>query len=299
MKSLTKNLIENLIFAKPLAAHNVQEWIVEKYGEMALEIIVKVIVTMVLFVVGRFLIGIFKSIIKKTITKNEKIPARKAKTVGTVLTSVVKYVSYFVLFCVVLKYWGVDTSSLLTLGGVATVAVGLGAQSIISDIMTGAFILMEDQFGVGDIITTEGYTGTVVAIGLRTTVLRSNDGNMHIIPNGQIKIVTNMSKEFNRGIVDVSVAYEENLDRVMKVLEDEMSEIYDKEHIDGLISKPVIWGVEELGDSGIRIRIAADCKVGRNWDIERAIRYRIKNRFDKEGIEIPFPQVVVSRKGEK
>ncbi len=299
MKSLTKSLIENLIFAKPLAAHNVQEWIVEKYGEMALEIIVKVIVTMVLFVVGRFLIGIFKSIIKKTITKNEKIPARKAKTVGTVLTSVVKYVSYFVLFCVVLKYWGVDTSSLLTLGGVATVAVGLGAQSIISDIMTGAFILMEDQFGVGDIITTEGYTGTVVAIGLRTTVLRSNDGNMHIIPNGQIKIVTNMSKEFNRGIVDVSVAYEENLDRVMKVLEDEMSEIYDKEHIDGLISKPVIWGVEELGDSGIRIRIAADCKVGRNWDIERAIRYRIKNRFDKEGIEIPFPQVVVSRKGEK
>ena len=122
---------------------------------------------------------------------------------------------------------------------------------------------------------------------------------MHIIPNGQIKIVTNMSKEFNRGIVDVSVAYEEDLDRVMKVLEDEMTEIYDKEHIEGLLSKPVIWGVEELGDSGIKIRIAADCKVGQNWNVERAIRYRVKNRFDKEGIEIPFPQVVVSRKGEK
>ncbi|MBR6400259.1 MAG: mechanosensitive ion channel family protein [Firmicutes bacterium] len=290
--------MRELIFL-PLAAHNVREWLLEKYGEMAIEMLGKALVTVLIFVVGKLVIGIFKSIIKKTITKNPKLPARKAKTVGTVLTSVVKYVSYFVLLCVVLNYWGVDAGSLLTLGGVATVAVGLGAQSIISDIMTGAFILMEDQFGVGDIITTEGYTGVVVAIGLRTTVLRSADGNMHIIPNGQIKIVTNMSKEFNRGIVDVSVAYEEDLDRVMKVLEDEMTEIYDKEHIEGLLSKPVIWGVEELGDSGIKIRIAADCKVGQNWNVERAIRYRVKNRFDKEGIEIPFPQVVVSRKGEK
>ena len=290
--------MRDLIFL-PLAAHNVREWLLEKYSEMAVEILGKAFVTVIIFIVGKIIIGIFRAIIKGTITKNPKLPARKAKTVGTVLTSVVKYVSYFVLLCIMLKYWGVDTGSLLTLGGVATVAVGLGAQSIISDIMTGAFILMEDQFGVGDIITTEGYTGVVVAIGLRTTVLRSADGNMHIIPNGQIKIVTNMSKEFNRGIIDVSVAYEEDLDRVMKVLEDEMTEIYDKEHIEGLLSKPVIWGVEELGDSGIKIRIAADCKVGKNWDIERAVRYRIKNRFDKEGIEIPFPQVVVSRKGEK
>ncbi len=290
--------MRDLIFL-PLAAHNVREWLLEKYSEMAVEILGKAFVTVIIIIVGKIIIGIFRAIIKGTITKNPKLPARKAKTVGTVLTSVVKYVSYFVLLCIMLKYWGVDTGSLLTLGGVATVAVGLGAQSIISDIMTGAFILMEDQFGVGDIITTEGYTGVVVAIGLRTTVLRSADGNMHIIPNGQIKIVTNMSKEFNRGIIDVSVAYEEDLDRVMKVLEDEMTEIYDKEHIEGLLSKPVIWGVEELGDSGIKIRIAADCKVGKNWDIERAVRYRIKNRFDKEGIEIPFPQVVVSRKGEK
>ena len=283
----------------PLAAHNMQEWLFEKYSEIAIDALHKAVITVVICIIGSFIIGIIKAIIKKTITKNPKLPARKAKTVGTVLTSVVKYVAYFVLLCVVLTQWGVDTGSLLALGSVATVAVGLGAQSIIQDMMTGAFILMEDQFGVGDIITTEGCTGTVVAIGLRTTVLRSMDGNMHIIPNGQIKIVTNMSKEFNRGVVDVSVAYEEDLDRVMKVLDDEMTEIYEKEHIDGLLSKPAIWGVEELGDSGIRIRIAADCKIGQNWNIERAIRYRVKNRFDKEGIEIPFPQVVVSRKGEK
>ena len=272
------------------------EKIVEKYATEVGEIAVKLIVTLIIFMIGRLIIALFKGIIKKTVTKNSKISPRKAKTIGAVTTSVVKYTAYFVLICILLNYWGVNTSSLLTLGGVATVAVGLGAQNIIQDIMTGAFILMEDQFGVGDIISTEGCTGVVVSIGLRTTVLRSMDGNMHIIPNGQIKIVTNMSKEFNRGIVDICVAYEENLDRVLGILDDEMEKIYSNEHIDGLISKPVVLGVEELGDSGIRIRISADCNIGRNWDVERQIRRLVKNRFDKEGVEIPFPQVVVSRK---
>ncbi|MBO5560440.1 MAG: mechanosensitive ion channel family protein, partial [Firmicutes bacterium] len=265
------------------------EKIVEKYAAEVGDIAVKLIVTLIIFMIGRLIIALFKGIIKKTVTKNSKISPRKAKTIGAVTTSVVKYTAYFVLICILLNYWGVNTSSLLTLGGVATVAVGLGAQNIIQDIMTGAFILMEDQFGVGDIISTEGCTGVVVSIGLRTTVLRSMDGNMHIIPNGQIKIVTNMSKEFNRGIVDICVAYEENLDRVLGILDDEMEKIYSNEHIDGLISKPVVLGVEELGDSGIRIRISADCNIGRNWDVERQIRRLVKNRFDKEGVEIPFP----------
>lgn len=272
------------------------EQIIEKYAAEIAGISIKLIVTLVIFLVGRVIIALFKSVIKKTVTKNPKLSPRKAKTIGTVTTSVVKYLAYFILVCILLNYWGVNTSSLLTLGGVATVAVGLGAQSIIQDIMTGAFILMEDQFGVGDIISTEGCTGVVVSIGLRTTVLRSMDGNLHIIPNGQIKIVTNMSKEFNRGIVDICVAYEENIDRVIEVLNDEMEKIYSNEHIDGLISKPVVLGVEELGESGIIIRISADCNIGRNWDVERQIRRLVKNRFDNEGIEIPFPQVVVSEK---
>lgn len=275
------------------------EQIVEKYAAEAGETAVKLIITLVIFVIGRLIISLLKGLIKKTVGKNTKISPRKAKTIGTVATSVVKYAAYFVLACILLNFWGINTNSLLTLGGVATVALGLGAQSIIQDIMTGAFILMEDQFGVGDIISTEGYTGVVVSIGLRTTVLRSMDGNLHIIPNGQIKTVTNMSKDFNRGIVDICVAYEENIDRVIDILDDEMEKIFSNEHIDGLISKPVVLGVEELGESGIKIRISADCNIGRNWDVERQIRRLVKNRFDKEGIEIPFPQVVVSEKKDR
>ncbi|MBQ6555797.1 MAG: mechanosensitive ion channel family protein [Firmicutes bacterium] len=272
------------------------EQIVEKYAAEVGETAVKLVITLVIFIIGRLIISILKSLIKKTVTKNTKLSPRKANTIGAVTTSVVKYAAYFVLACILLNFWGINTNSLLTLGGVATVAVGLGAQSIIQDIMTGAFILMEDQFGVGDIISTEGYSGVVVSIGLRTTVLRSMDGNLHIIPNGQIKTVTNMSKDFNRGIVYICVAYEENIDRVIDILDDEMEKIFSNEHIDGLISKPVVLGVEELGESSIKIRISADCNIGRNWDVERQIRRLVKNRFDKEGVEIPFPQVVVSEK---
>ncbi len=279
-----------------LNAHNMTEWLIKKYGSVVLGVGEKIVMTLLILIVGKFLIGLIKKVIKKAINGNTYISKRKAETMGTVTSSVVKYIVYFILLCVILNFWGVNTASLLTLGGVATVAVGLGAQSIIQDIMSGAFILMEDQFGVGDIITAEGYTGTVVSIGLRTTVLRSVDGNMHIIPNGQIKIVTNMSKEFNRGIVDICVAYDEDTERVLDVLKDEMKQIYENGHIEGLIAVPVVLGVEELGDSGIRIRISADCKVGQNWNVERMIRLRVKKRFDKEGIEIPFPQVVVSEK---
>ena len=105
-----------------------------------------------------------------------------------------------------------------------------------------------------------------------------------------------MSKEFNRGIVDINVAYEEDLNRVLAVLNDEMQQIYEKEHIEGLLSVPAVLGVEELGESSIKIRISADCMVGRNWDVERSIRLRLKNRFDKEGIEIPYNRLVVIKK---
>lgn len=271
------------------------QWLIDEQQSVVFNIIEKIVVSFIIFVVMTVLVKLLRAVIKKTILKNDKLSPRKAQTAGTVSISVCKYLLYFIMLCVILKYWGVDISSLLTIGGVATVAVGLGAQSIIQDMMTGAFILAEDQFGVGDIITAEGHTGTVESIGLRTTVLRSADGNTHIIPNGQIKIVTNMSKGFNRGVIEVSVAYEENLDHVFSVLQNEFNAIYKKGAIKGIISKPVILGVEDLADSGVVIKISADCEVGENWNVERELRRLVKNRFDKEGINIPYPHVTVTR----
>lgn len=192
--------------------------------------------------------------------------------------------------------WGVNITSILALSGAVSVAIGLGAQDIVKDMMAGLFIIMENQFGVGDIVELNGFIGTVESIGIRTTRIRNVDGNVHIVPNGQISIVTNMSKGFNRAVVDVSVAYGEDIDRVFTVLKKEFKRIFNNNLIDGIIDEPQVWGINELGDSAVVIRIAADSRIGENWRIERELRKFILKKFEEENIEIPFPQVVVHSK---
>lgn len=257
------------------------------------EVLYKIGVCIIILIISLFLIKLLQKAIKKSFGVGSRFNHSKSATMSTVGCSVVKYIIYFFMMCFMLSVWGINVNSLLAIGGVASVAVGLGAQSVISDIMAGIFILTEDQFGVGDVVCIEGYTGTVESVGMRTTRLRSMDGDVYIIPNGQIKIVTNMSKGFNRAIVDVGISYKENIDRVIDVLEKELKRIFNEKHIKGMLTEPQVLGVEELADSSVVIRIKADCNVGENWNVERQLRRLIKNAFDKEGIEIPFPQQVV------
>lgn len=213
---------------------------------------------------------------------------KKSATLGAVIASVAKYVILFVGVCSILVEFGVPPTTLAAVLGTGTVAIGLGAQNVIKDLIAGFLILLENQFGVGDIISIEGKTGTVEDITIRTTQIRSADGTLHIIPNGAISVVSNLSKEYANAIVDVDVDYKENLEHVLKILNDEM-EIAEKE-IKTLRTKPTVLGVIKLGESGITIRTIAECQVKENFAIERELRLRIKNRFDKENIAIPFPQ---------
>lgn len=259
----------------------------------------KIAVCIVIFILSLLIIKLLQKAIKKSFGIGSKFNHGKSATMATVGSSVVKYVVYFFMVCYMLSVWGVNVSSLLAIGGVASVAVGFGAQSVIADIFAGIFILTEDQFSVGDVVCIENCTGTVESVGMRTTRLRSMDGDVYIIPNGQIKIVINMSKGFNRAIVDIGISYNENIDRVIVLLEEELENIYNKKKIKGIISKPQVLGVEELADSSVVIRIKADCSVGENWNVERQLRRYIKNVFDRENIEIPFPHQVVYVKEEK
>lgn len=217
--------------------------------------------------------------------------SKKSATLGAVIASVAKYVIIFVGVCSILVDFGVPPTTLAAVLGTGTVAIGLGAQNVIKDLIAGFLILLENQFGVGDIITIEGKTGTVEDITIRTTQIRSADGTLHIIPNGAISVVSNLCKEYANAIVDVDVDYKENLEHVLKILNDEM-EIAQKE-ITTLRNKPTVLGVIKLGDSGITIRTLAECEVKENFATERELRLRIKNRFDKENIAIPFPQCTI------
>ena len=273
--------------------------IITKAAEMAeIEDIVKFLIkigfTILLIVIAGFLVKISKRIIYKGFSKFSM--ERNSDTVASLLSSLCKYAVYFIILCNILVMWGVNITSILALGGAVSVAVGLGAQDIVKDMMAGLFIITENQFGVGDIVELNGFSGTVEAIGIRTTRIRNADGNVHIVPNGQISIVTNMSKGFNRAIVDISVAYGEDMDRVFAVLKDEFERLFNNKIIEGILDVPQVWGINELAESSVVIRIAADSEIGENWRVERELRKYILKRFEKEGIEIPFAQIVVHNK---
>ena len=215
---------------------------------------------------------------------------RKASTLSTVAGSILKYVVYFIGLVSILKQLGVPTESLLVIASAGSVAIGLGAQGIAGDMMEGFFILFEDHYAVGDVVTIQGITGTVESVTLRSTKLRDAMGAVHIIPNGSIGTVTNNCREFINAVVEVGIAYGESIDRAIEVLNDEMAKTTD---IEDILETPTVAGVSSLGDSAVNLKIVAKCKVKTAAGVSAELRRRIKNRFDAEGIEIPFPQQVV------
>ena len=215
---------------------------------------------------------------------------RKASTLSTVAGSILKYVVYFIGLVSILKQLGVPTESLLVIASAGSVAIGLGAQGIAGDMMEGFFILFEDHYAVGDVVTIQGITGTVESVTLRSTTLRDAMGAVHIIPNGSIGTVTNNCREFINAVVTVGIAYGESIDRAIEVLKDEMTKTTD---IADILETPAVAGVAGLDDSCVTLKIVAKCKVKTALGVEAELRRRIKNRFDQEGIEIPFPQLVV------
>lgn len=222
-------------------------------------------------------------------TKKERLALseRKAGTLNSITSSVLKYVIYFIGILSVLRYLGVNDSSLLVVASAGSVAVGLGAQNIVTDMLEGFFILFEDYYAVGDIVTIQGITGVVEGVALRSTKIRDVDGRLHIIPNGSVGTVTNLCNEYMNAVLVVSVAYKENIDRVLDVLKDEMSKADD---VAGIIEAPVVVGVVSLNESSVDVKIVTKCQVKTNLGVEAELRRRVKNRLDKERIEIPFPQ---------
>jgi small conductance mechanosensitive channel len=188
---------------------------------------------------------------------------------------------------------GVNIAPLLAGAGIVGIALGFGAQSLVRDYLSGIFILIDNQYGKGDVVRIADISGLVEDIGLRRTVLRDLDGVVHYIPNGEVHVASNFSQEFSRVNLNVSVSYAEDLDHVIKVLNEVGEEMMaDPEWRPALLSPPHVLRVDNLGDSGIDIKVVGDTQPLRQWDVMGELRKRIKKRFDEEGIEIPFPHRV-------
>ncbi|WP_242868897.1 mechanosensitive ion channel family protein [Desulfotomaculum copahuensis] len=217
--------------------------------------------------------------------------SRRAQTMRTLLKSVLHYSVYFVVLVTVLSMFGVRVEAILAGAGVVGLAVGFGAQNLVRDIITGFFILLEDQFAVGDYITASGVSGTVEEIGLRITRLRDFGGELHIVPNGQIKQVTNHTRGSMQSQVDIRVAYEEDPDRIMALLQ-EVSRAVAADMAAVITEGPDVLGVVGLGAEGMTFRLVAKTRPMQQWSVEREIRRRAKETFDREGVKAPQLAVV-------
>jgi moderate conductance mechanosensitive channel len=217
---------------------------------------------------------------------------QRIEALASVLRSVISFVLMVVAALLILGQLGFNLAPLLAGAGIVGVAIGFGSQSLVKDFLSGFFILVEDQFGVGDIVDLEpGISGTVEAVSLRTTRLRSVDGTVWHMPNGEIRRVGNMSQHWSRALLDVDVAYDTELDHARAVIKRVADELW--EHGHDILEEPELWGVEALGQHAVTIRLVVKTRPSRQWVVSRELRERIKRAFDAEGIEIPFPQQTV------
>ena len=191
----------------------------------------------------------------------------------------------------VMNIWDIPITAFVAIGSAIGVAIGFGAQSMVKDIIAGFFILAEDQFGIGDVVQIAGVTGTVIDMRLRVSVLRDLDGNAHYVPNGEIVVASNFTQSFAQVVIDIGIAYHEKVDRALEVFGDELRRFsLDPDWADVILEEPVVLGVQELGDSSVTIRGYVKVAPDQRWLVRREVFRRIKNRFDADSIEIPFPQ---------
>jgi small-conductance mechanosensitive channel len=217
---------------------------------------------------------------------------QRMEALASVLRSLASVVIYAIAAFMVLAEVGIELGPLLAGAGIVGVALGFGSQSLVRDFLSGVFILIEDQFGVGDIVNLDDQTsGVVEAVSLRTTRLRSVDGTMWHVPNGEIRRVGNQSQHWSRALIDVEVAYETDIDKAEAVIAS-VAEALAAEDRD-ILETPEVWGVEALGANGVIIRLVVKTRPSEQYRISRELRRRIKATFEREGIEIPFPQQTV------
>lgn len=263
---------------------------IDKFISMFITKGMKIIFTIFIMYIS---IKIGKHLIKKFVDRQIKsnamlsLESQRAETLGEVLKSVLKYAVYFIGIASIISILFNGIS--FTFASIGGFAVGFGAQSLVKDLINGFFILFEDQFGVGDYVTIGQFNGIVSSIGIRTTIIKDFTGDIHSIPNGSIVQVTNHSRSDIRFMVDVDIAYEEDIDNAINVI-NETCEAFREEN-KSIISEPIdVLGVTALAASGVTIRVIGKAKPLKQWEMERELRKAIKGALDKRGIEIPYPK---------
>ena len=236
--------------------------------------------------------------VRIAVTSNSQVSPEAEKkredTLGRIFKGIIRVLLIFIAILMIMSEIGIKIAPILAGAGIAGIAIGFGGQYLIRDIITGLFIIIENQFRVGDVVSINDKAGTVEDITLRMTTLRDLDGTVHHIPNGEITIVSNMSKFFSRVNINIGISYSSSIDKAIEIInkvgEEMANELEWKEHI---ISAPRFLRLDSLSDSSVDLKILGDTKPSMQWAVSGELRKRLKTAFDKEGIDIPFPQIVI------
>jgi small conductance mechanosensitive channel len=261
--------------------------------EAMLEVALGIGLKLLLLIIAYAIINpIGRKIISKILhssTNKQKISEARVLTLEKLLINIYSYLLIFIFITMIFGVFELEIGPLIASAGVVGLAIGFGAQGLVSDVVTGFFILLEKQIEVGEYVTAAGYDGIVEELGLRTTQIRSFDGTLNFIPNRHLEGISNHSRGTMRALVDIGISYSDDIDHAMHVLQSVCDSFSaDERFVDG----PQVIGVQSLGSSDVVLRIIGQTQNMEQWQCERDMRKAIKEAFDQNGIEIPFPQQV-------
>ncbi len=273
------------------------------FDQNAVAVLAILLVAIAVTILAHFVVRRFRRKLEGVSSLTQEHNLQRTATLTHALSTTLVTIIWVVAILLILGTLGVSIGPFLASAGILGVALGFGAQSIVKDSLSGFFILLENQFGVGDVLevqtTASPVSGKVEALTLRITTLRAFDGTLHVIPNGNMQVVSNKSKGWARAIVDVRVAYGEDVDRVREVLEELFEEVRQDPLLqEWIMEGPSILGVESLADYALVVRVVADTRPSKRWDAERRLRERITQRLSEKGIRVPFPPAVSPRPGD-
>lgn len=258
------------------------------------------ILALVVILLAWLVLRLTRATIQRALThalQSERLSAREAaarvRTLTTLAESAVRLTVILLTLLTILALYGVPIGPLLASAGVVGLAIGLGAQTLIRDVIAGIFIVLEDQYHVGDVINVNNISGLVEALTLRYTALRTLEGAYVIIPNGEIRIVQNLSRDWARVILDVPLVPEEDIDRVIEILQSLLTELPSDPELGSLVLEPgEVFGVESIGQQQATIRIAVKTRPLEQWRVARALRRRILYALRDAGVSTPYPRTV-------
>ena len=275
------------------------EWAVQVLPAIVLILVIALVASSLLKSLLRRVSGVISTNLKRAGRLDPGELDKRMSTLTGILSASLRVVLWLVILMIVLRRLGIDVAPIIAGAGIIGLAVGFGAQELVRDFVTGFFILMENQVRTGDVAVINGTAGVVEQVGLRTIVLRDVSGTVHVVQNGKINSLSNMTKEWSAIVLDIGVAYKEDTDRVVAIMERVAADLRKDDTVGPDITDDIeIFGVDAFGDSAVTIKGRIKTKPIRQWAVGREYRRRLKYAFDREGIEIPFPHRTVFLQGQ-